>query len=83
MVEGEKAYDFLGYIALQGRSKVSILINSWHDIDDELKTDIWSDIKVFILYPIIFLQVYFCAVLITSLLCKHKITSLLLEMMTT
>ena len=60
MVEGEKADDFLGYIALQGRSKVSILINSWHDIDDELKTDIWTDITVLILYPIIcFTSIFF------------------------
>ncbi|CAL5214787.1 unnamed protein product [Lathyrus oleraceus] len=37
---GEHAGDFRGYLALQGRSKVSILINNWHDIDGSVWTDI-------------------------------------------
>ncbi|CAL5211131.1 unnamed protein product [Lathyrus oleraceus] len=35
---GENAEDFIDYIVLQGRIKVSILIDSWHDIGDGLKT---------------------------------------------
>lgn len=30
---GEYAKDFMGYVVLQGRSKVSSLIDSWHDVD--------------------------------------------------
>ena len=35
---GENAEDFIDYIVLQDRIKVIILIDSWHNIDDELKT---------------------------------------------
>ncbi|CAI8606991.1 unnamed protein product [Vicia faba] len=41
-VKGEHADDFLGYIVLQDKSKMSILINSWHDIDDEFENNIWT-----------------------------------------
>lgn len=37
---GENADDFKDYMTLQARSKVSILVNSWHDIDGELKDKI-------------------------------------------
>ncbi|CAL5192186.1 unnamed protein product [Lathyrus oleraceus] len=47
---GEHVEDFMGYIELQGRSKVSILIDSWHDIDEELKNNIWTNVlEVFII----------------------------------
>lgn len=49
MAYGENVEDFMGYIVLQGRNKVSILIDSWHDIDDDLKINIWTDITVCIL----------------------------------
>ncbi|KAI5440642.1 hypothetical protein KIW84_010210, partial [Lathyrus oleraceus] len=42
----------MGYIALQGRSKLSILIDSLHDVDDDLKNNIWTDItEVFDVSP--------------------------------
>ena len=54
---GEHADDFFW---LQGRSKLSILIDSWCDVDDELKDNIWTDITVFILYSIIcFTNIFF------------------------
>lgn len=36
-VYGENVDDFMDYIALQSRSKVSILINSWHEVDKNLR----------------------------------------------
>ncbi|CAL5204998.1 unnamed protein product [Lathyrus oleraceus] len=35
----ENDEDFMGYIVLHGRSKVIIFIDSWHDVDDELKNN--------------------------------------------
>ncbi|CAL5201218.1 unnamed protein product [Lathyrus oleraceus] len=49
MAYDEHAEDFTGYVALQGRSKVSILLDNWHDVDDDLKNSLWIDItEVFI-----------------------------------
>lgn len=72
---GEHVEDFMYYVALQGRSKVSILLDNWHDDDDDLKTSLWTNITVFILnFMICFTSMYdhliFCLILITNLLCK-------------
>ncbi|CAL5197031.1 unnamed protein product [Lathyrus oleraceus] len=49
---GEHADNFMGYSVLQGRSKMSILMDSWHDIKEELKDSIWEDVQdVFIVSP--------------------------------
>ncbi|CAL5187231.1 unnamed protein product [Lathyrus oleraceus] len=49
---GEHTDDFMGYIALQGRSKVSILIDSLYDVEEELKDNLWKDVQdVFIVSP--------------------------------
>lgn len=37
-------------LEVQGRSKISILIDNWHDIDGDLKNKLWTDIMVFIIY---------------------------------
>lgn len=50
---GEHVGDFRGYLALQDRSKVSILIDNWHDVDSDLKDSIWADITIFIMNFII------------------------------
>ncbi|CAL5209896.1 unnamed protein product [Lathyrus oleraceus] len=42
---GEHVEDFMGYIMLQGRSKVSILHRYWHEVDKDLKDAIWNDVK--------------------------------------
>lgn len=73
---GEHAENFMGYVALQGRSKVSILWDSWHDIDNDLKDSLWIYITVFILnFMICFTSMYdhliFCLILITNVLCKR------------
>lgn len=44
---GEHADDFMGHIALQGKSKVNTLIDSWDDVEEELKDAIWEDVQVF------------------------------------
>lgn len=66
----------MGYIMLQCRIKVSILIDSLHDLDDDFKNSIWTDITVFILkFMICFTSIYdhlfFYLLLITIVLCKH------------
>ncbi|CAL5208240.1 unnamed protein product [Lathyrus oleraceus] len=49
---GEHTDDFMGYIALQGRSKISILIDSWHDVEEDLKDAIREDVhEGFIVNP--------------------------------
>lgn len=56
---GKNADDFKGYVVLQGRSKVSILIDSWHEVDGDLKDNIWTDITVFIMsFLICFTSIY-------------------------
>lgn len=74
---GEHVEGFMGYISLQGRSKVSILIDSWHDVDEELKNNIWTNVLVFLLnFMICFTSIYdylfICLILITTALCKHR-----------
>lgn len=46
---GEKASDLRGYLTLQGKSKMIILIDNWHVVDGDLKDSIWIDIMVFIM----------------------------------
>ncbi|CAL5191436.1 unnamed protein product [Lathyrus oleraceus] len=40
----ENVEDLMGYIVLQSRSKVSILIDNWNEVDEDLKDDIWDDV---------------------------------------
>lgn len=54
---GEHAGDFKDYLALESRSKVSILNDNWHDVDVDLKDSIWTNITVFIMNFMIVLQV--------------------------
>ncbi|KAI5394589.1 hypothetical protein KIW84_061287 [Lathyrus oleraceus] len=46
---GEKASDLRGYLTLQGKRKMIILIDNWHVVDGDLKDSIWINImEVFI-----------------------------------
>lgn len=54
----ENADDFKGYMALQDRRNMSILIYNCHEVVGDLKYIIWTDIMVFIMNCFIFLQVY-------------------------
>lgn len=44
----ENVEDFMGYIVLQDRSILSILIDNWYAVEDDLYNSIWTDITVFI-----------------------------------
>lgn len=44
---GENTNDFMGYNVLQGISKVRILIDSWHNVKEDLKDAIWENVHVF------------------------------------
>lgn len=69
---GEHDENFMGYIMLQDRSKVNILIQSWNEIDEVLKDTIQDDVKLFYdLFISIYDHLFFCFILITSVLCKH------------
>ena len=70
---------------LQGRSKVSILLDSWHDVDDDLKNNLWTDITIFILnFMICYTSMYghlsFCLILITIVSCKHMRCLMLVQL---
>lgn len=54
----ENVDDFERYVVLQGRSKVRILIDNWHEVDGDLKDNIWIDIMVYIMNFLFILQVY-------------------------
>lgn len=56
---GEHAGDFIGYIVLQGRSKVSILIDNWHDVEKELKDAIWKMFRYFMICLQVYMIIYF------------------------
>lgn len=82
---GEHAEDFTGYVTLQGRSKMSILLDSWHDFDNDLKENLWTDITIFILnFMICFTSMYdhlnFSLIIIKVILCKHRRCLLLVKM---
>lgn len=49
----ENTSTFRSYISFLGRSKVSILIEDWDKVSDDLKTSIWEDIEVLILNHIL------------------------------
>lgn len=49
---------FRGYVIVQGRRKVIILIDIWHDVDGGFKDKLWTDIIVFTLnYMICFISI--------------------------
>ncbi|CAL5213689.1 unnamed protein product [Lathyrus oleraceus] len=51
MAFGEHANSFRGYVSLQVRSKLNILIDNWHGVHDELKDHLWTDITEFFIIP--------------------------------
>ena len=53
VVDCEHYYTFKSYDAFLGRSKVSILIDDWKQVDENVKENIWTDVKV--LHTIIFI----------------------------
>ena len=53
VVDCEHYSTFKSYVAFLGRSKVSILINDWKQVDENVKESIWTDVKV--LHTIIFI----------------------------
>ena len=62
VVDCEHYCTFKSYVAFLGRSKVSILIDDWKQVDEDVKDSIWKDIKV--LHTIIF--IYSISLLIIS-----------------
>ena len=53
VVDCEHYSTFKSYVAFLGRSNVSILINDWKQVDENVKESIWTDVKV--LHTIIFI----------------------------
>ena len=45
-VSGPKKQKIYSYVALTARSKVSILIDKWHDVEETVKNQIWQSILV-------------------------------------
>lgn len=70
----ENTSTFRSYISFLGRSKVSILIEDWDKVSDDLKTSIWEDIEVLILNHILkYITIYlFLKILIPIFWCKCK-----------
>ncbi|BAT74032.1 hypothetical protein VIGAN_01198300, partial [Vigna angularis var. angularis] len=46
-VIGDNRARFTSFVALLGRSKVSILIDKWDHVPEEVKNQIWQTIMVF------------------------------------
>ena len=53
VVDCEYYYTFKSYVVFLGRSKVSILIDDWKQVDEKVEESIWTGVKV--LHTIIFI----------------------------
>ena len=76
---------FRSSMTLHGRSKASILIEDWGQVEPEVKESIWANVVVLILLYMIFFisiynHIYFCFKLISTLYCKCRMF-LLFEIM--
>lgn len=64
---------------------MSIFLDCWNEIDDDLKDNLWTNIIVFIFnFTIYFTSMYdhliFCLILIKIVLCKHMRCLMLVQM---
>lgn len=73
---GEHSDNFRGYVPLQGKRKASILKDNLHDVDSDLKNNLWTDITIFIRNFMICITSinnhFFYLILILILLCKYR-----------
>ncbi|CAL5195472.1 unnamed protein product [Lathyrus oleraceus] len=46
VLDGLNSSQFKSYIAFLGRRKVSILLDDWKDVSDEVKNSIWTDVQL-------------------------------------
>lgn len=47
-MDGPNSSLFKSYVVLLGRGKVSILLDDWKDVSNEVKNSIWTDVQVVI-----------------------------------